>query len=131
METLKTLKTNLLGVIALVVAFGLVLGMSAFTSAENGKRDTYTFYYDGPYPATVADVEQEDNWTHDAGQQECGGELQMACSITIDESYVDDSNPSQPKLESSAALQASPFGTNAAYVTGSADGTATIVNRLE
>ncbi len=131
MKTLKTiLKTNLLGVFALIAAFGLVLSMSAFTPAET-KRDTYTYYYDGPFPATVSDVEDVENWKHDAETEECGGELQMACSITIDENYVDDTNPSEPILESSADLQATAFGTDAAYVTASADGSATIVNRLQ
>lgn len=108
----------------------LAVGFSAFTE-KSVKSDTYTFYYDGPFPATVSDVEDVNNWKHDAASEECSGALQMACSITIDKNYVDDTNPAAPILDASAALQATAFGTNAAYVSGSADGSIVIANRLQ
>ncbi|MFN0291953.1 hypothetical protein [Pedobacter helvus] len=128
MKTLKTtLKTNLLGVLALIAAFTLVLGMSAFTS-DQSKRDTYTFYYDGPVPALASDVEEEGNWALDTEGLECNTDFELACTITIDEAYVDDSDPMDIKLDASANLGATQVGANA-YLSSSADTNADIINQ--
>ena len=124
---MKILKTNLLGIFAMVIAFGVTLSLSAFTSVEN-KRVAYTFYYDGPVPATVSEVEDVNNWKFDAEGQECDNEAETACTITIDKSHVDDTNPLKPILQSSANLDAS-ASLSSAYVVGSADINMNISNK--
>ncbi|WP_461789680.1 hypothetical protein [Pedobacter sp.] len=130
MKTLKTiLKSNLLGVFALIAAFGLVLSMSAFTASENVKRQTYSFYYSAPGTPDVDDVEEEDNWTYVAEPDFCDQELETACTITIDAEFVDAiTNPSQPRLKQEAELQAAPSA-GSAYVVSSQDSNMDIANK--
>lgn len=125
---MKKLGVNLYGILAIALAFVFTLSLSAFTAKET-KRDSYTFYYDGPVPATPQDIEEESNWKYDTEGQECSDEEELACTITIDEEYVDDTNPSNPTLLSTAALQAEAHDTlPSAFVTGSADGNMAIAN---
>lgn len=128
-KKMKTLKMNFFSVLALIVAFGLVIGMSAFTSAENTKRTTYTFFYDGPSNPDVSEVEEEDHWTYDATPQPCDDEPETACTIEIDAAFVDViTDPLVPRLKQEAELRAA-ASDNSAYVISSDDENMSIANK--
>ena len=115
------LKKINLGLVALVLGFGLVFTQSAFRSAKSS-RDQFTFRYTGPGAMTESQVEDVANWTYDADNLSCPAGLDEACSILIDESHVD--NPgTAPTLNSSASIDAAQ-GLGAKYrVNSVADGT--------
>ncbi len=105
----------------------LAVGFSAFTE-KSAKRNTYTFYYDGPMPATVASVEEESHWKYDSEGQTCDDAPELACTIIIDQEYVDATDVDNPVLLHIAELEAAPFASSA-YVTGSADDNIVITNK--
>lgn len=119
-----------LGLAALVLGFGLTITTSAFKSAKvsEQKRDQYRFVYNPPSasPYSVANVTNTSHWSYAPDSEGCSGE-ERACSIVIDQAYVDLS--ATPALKPSANLTAS-FNapTSTAYVTGSADGLMQIEN---
>ncbi|RYD98763.1 MAG: hypothetical protein EOP54_06585 [Sphingobacteriales bacterium] len=124
------LRKSILGLVALVVVFGLVFTVSAFKTSNVPNRTTTTFYYDGPIPAEKGDVEDITNWKYDAGGQDCGTpQDEQACTITVSNDFVDDSQE-ELVLDPSINLLGADHGSlPAAYVTASADGTMLISNR--
>ncbi|KQM65201.1 hypothetical protein ASE74_10035 [Pedobacter sp. Leaf216] len=125
------LKSKILNLAALMLGFGLVLTQSAFTPGKDlsaEKRVKYTFHYTGPSAMTVGDVETESNWTYDPDGLECPSGTDQACSIRIEDTYVNNPGTPSATLKASANLTASStaFG---AVVTGSADGSITKLNR--
>jgi len=120
-------KNRILGLVALLLGFGLVVTQSAFTS-KGEQRAQFAFHYSGPSTMTVSEVQDEQNWTYDLTPVTCPSGTNQACSILIDEAYVD--NPSSaPTLSSSAAITAELSPANKARVTGSADNSFTKNNR--
>ena len=122
------LKKFSLGLAALCLAFGLVFSLSAFKSSK--QRTTTTFYYNGPIPADKDDVEDVNNWKYDANSQNCGTpQDEQACTITVSDDFVDDSQE-EPALDASIALSGANHGSlSAAYIVASADNTMLISNR--
>lgn len=115
------LKRINLGLVALVLGFGLVFTQSAF-KAQKSNREQFNFRYTGPVDMTESQLENEANWTYDADNLSCPAGLDEACSILIDESHVN--NPdSAPTLNTSASIDAEP-GLGAKYrIASVADGT--------
>lgn len=115
------LKRINLGLVALVLGFGLVFTQSAF-KAQKSNREQFTFRYTGPSAMTKSQVENVANWTYDSDNLSCPAGPAEACSILVDESHVN--NPdTAPTLNSSASIDAEP-GLGAKYrVNSVADGT--------
>lgn len=107
----------LFGLAALVVAFGLVFTVSAFKNKSTKKRANLTFYYNGP-DYTTSNVTDHTNWVYDPDDNLCSGTNGQACTIQVDDSFV---NSGSNTLKSNIALTASTSAPNIAYVTGSAD----------
>lgn len=124
------LKKINLGLVALVLGFGLVFTQSAFTSSKKVTegRAKLTFHYEGPLPMTKADVEDESNWVY--GEETCPEGNTLACAIEIEDTYVDNPSGPTPTLNSSAALVSDPL-IAAPRVTGSADNSIVIYNRQQ
>lgn len=129
-KNMKNLKKLMFGLAALVMAFGLVFSVSAFKKKADAPLSTSsTFFYNGPLPATQAEVEKPENWKFDNDAAACDDEPEMACSITVNDTYVDKSG-AEPVLQSSIALQAQEHASlAAAFVVGSADNSMQIINR--
>ncbi|QPH40553.1 hypothetical protein [Pedobacter endophyticus] len=124
------LKQVNLGLVALVLGFGLTIVSSAFkganTSANKRVQYTFNYTYSGSDPFSVANVTDPGHWAYAPDSEGCSGE-QKACTIRIDEDYVDLS--ATPTLKSTASLTAAlDPSTNTAYITGSADDFMSIEN---
>lgn len=113
------------GLLAFVFGLAIVFSQSAFKYVEkqNGRSfDQRTFYYHGPSTYSVAEVEDEANWTTVPSEDLCDQTNQIACRIDIDLSFVDNPSSPSPTLNSSADLDATyNTPTSSAYITGSAD----------
>jgi len=117
------LKNINLGLVALVLGFGLTITTSAFKNADKSenKRVQYTFSYTytGSDTYSVANVTEPTHWSYTPDSEGCSGD-ERACTIRIDQEYVDLS--STPALKSTASLTAALNpSTSTAYITGSAD----------
>ena len=115
------------GLLTLVLGLGLVFTQSAFKSANLQKKGfaPVTFYYHGPN-FTKFEVEDESNWNTTSPGGSCLGN-DKACSITVDEDYVD--NPSTtPTLNPSINLEAENSPASLARVKRSDDGSMIIAN---
>jgi len=113
-------KKHILGLAALSLGFGLVFTQSAF-KAEKPTRAQYTFHYTGPGTMSESQVENVANWSRDESTQ-CPDGDDYACSIRVDETYVD--NPlTSPTLKSSTNIDASQIGSAKARVSSIAAGT--------
>ncbi len=112
------------GLATLILAFGLILGMSAFKNHAS-KRTTLTFYYSGP-DYKSENVTNPSNWAYDPEENLCSGFDEMACTIQVDNSFV---NSGTNTLKSSIALTATTSAPDIAYITGSADKQMRIYNQ--
>lgn len=123
---MKTLRKISFGVFAFIIGLGLVLTQSAFTGSSTlSGRAVKTLYYHGP-DFSLANVTDESNWNGNPVEETCQNVNIAACSITIDDSYVDASGPVD-QLQNSANLTAT-LASGKAFITGSADPTMTRVN---
>lgn len=97
--------------------------------AANFENKSLTpFYYDGPMPASKADVENLNNWKHGTNPElDCNNFNQVACVLNVSESYVDDSGPSL-KIDPSINLTAIEIS-NYAFVSSIADNDGEFINR--
>jgi hypothetical protein len=126
---MKNLRKVQFGLLAVLLAVGVVFGMSAFKGEAKGKRVQYTFRYNGP-DHSKANVENESNWIYTTDPITCDDTPEQACSIVVDEAFVN--NPlTTPTLKSSLNLDVTPFSSSSAYVSGSDDATMEVVNRAE
>ncbi|QXU41449.1 hypothetical protein [Pedobacter sp. D749] len=117
------LKKINLGLVALVLGFGLTIVTSAFKNtnkSENGRAQyTFSYTYTGSNPYSVANVTNPSHWEYTPSSEGCSGD-ERACTIRIDQEYVDLS--ATPALKSTASLTAALNpSTSTAYITGSAD----------
>lgn len=112
------------GLATLILAFGLILGISAFKNHPS-KRTTLTFYYSGP-DYKSENVTNPSNWTYDPEENLCSGYNGRACTIQVDDSFV---NSGTNTLKSSIALTATNSAPDIAYITGSADKDMDIYNQ--
>jgi len=124
---MKNLKKISFGVFAFLFGLSIVFTQSAFKGdvAKNFKRLPVTLYYHGP-DFSSTEVVKPENWNDDAPEDACSPAQQQACSITIDDAFVQTVGGKR-ELNNSAALTADPNGSTY-YVTGSADESMTIVN---
>jgi len=116
-----------LGALAVLFGLTLVITQSAFT-ADKENLVKYSFRYSGPNTMTEAEVEDESNWTYDPSTTGCPSGADEACTITIDQAYVNTSAPN-PQLDPSANLVADLGSFGTAYVASSADATIVKQNR--
>jgi hypothetical protein len=126
---MKNLKKFSFGVFAFIFGLALVFTQSAFKPANpsGSGLEPITLYYHGP-TYSVSDVTTESYWNNTPPSSECLDTDQQACEITVDRAFVD--NPdTAPQLKSSANLTAT-FASGTAYVTGSDDPSANIVNTV-
>lgn len=125
---MKNLRKVQFGLLAVLLAVGIVFGMSAFKKDPISKRLQYTFRYNGP-DYLQANVETESNWVYSADPITCDGEPEEACSILVDESFVN--NPmTTPTLKSSLNIISDVY-LSTAFVKKSDDETMEIVNRTQ
>jgi len=117
---MKTSFLNLKGLLALAITTIFVIGMSAFSSAENQsiKRARYSFYYNGPSTADKAQVENIANWAT-TPPLSCNSANERPCTIEVEDTYV---NPgSTPTLKSNLNLVASQAVSHDTYYVLSSD----------
>ena len=112
------------GLATLALAFGLILGMSAFKNHPS-KKTTLTFYYNGP-DYKPENVTNPSNWTYDPEENLCSGLDGRACTIQVDDAFV---NSGTNTLKSSIALTATTSAPDIAFITGSADSNMGIYNQ--
>ncbi len=81
------LKKSILGLVALVMVFGLVFTVSAFKiNQETSSRDTLVFQYTGT-SFTEADYEIASYWTPTEDMSDCDGSGNI-CKLSIDENEL-------------------------------------------
>jgi hypothetical protein len=124
---MKNLKKISSGFLALVFGIALVFTQSAFknpSAAKSGKRLPVTVYYHGPSDYSQINVTNESNWTTTPNTGGCDSTPEVACSITLDGSYV-----SGTTLKTEADLEALEFQDGKFYISDVDDPSAAIVNR--
>ncbi len=86
---MNNLKKLLFGVVAVVLAFGLVFSLSAFT-LEDKKIATLTYRYDGD---DEAGLNVPGNWTNISQEEEpegCEAGVEIPCLVQFDTTDYDD-----------------------------------------
>lgn len=110
------MKRYILSIFAVVVAISMV----AFTSPAKSKKpqvNYYVFEFNPNLSYTVANVENEANWTYKGlNQVMCDNTNEKACRVKVISSYVNDPSGS-PTLKTDANISATLSGTTA-HVTG-------------
>ncbi|GAA4196168.1 hypothetical protein GCM10022289_01460 [Pedobacter jeongneungensis] len=120
-----TIKKVSKGLMAAAFGLLLVVGGSAF-KADSNKRVQYTFRYNNADHSLGA-VQTLSNWVYDPSAPSCDEEPQEACTIKVDQAYVNTGGT--PTLKSTLNLQASAYTTTSAFVIGSDDESMAIENR--
>lgn len=75
------------------------------TNFEN--QGLIPFHFDPLLSPTKANIEEEDNWKPGPNPEaDCDGDNVLACGLLVNSQYVDDSDPSELKLDPSILLTA-------------------------
>lgn len=108
MDVRFCMKISFFGVAAVIVA---IVG-SAFAISGHSPQTLYSFSYNGPIPAQVSDVMDENNYTF-IGQDKpnCNGLQQRACQVNVPAAYV-----SGTTLLSTTNIHSTKTGTNAEII---------------
>jgi hypothetical protein len=116
----------LIAVVGLGLAFKPVGNIKKVAAKKSGTM--YTFAYNGP-DFSVANVENEANWSYTSSTDLCDGIDVKPCRIQVSESFVN--NPgTAPTLKSTANVSATLNSTfSTAYVDGLDDPDGVISNR--
>jgi hypothetical protein len=116
---MKNLKKLMFGLLALVMVFGLVFSLSAFTQIKKGP--TVYFKYKGT-SFNETDYRSMSNWepVAEPGEVECGGDNNI-CILRVDSDHLTGSGSQLDKLDDFFSTQLNQLGDVDTYVNTSAN----------